>query len=48
MLSPFGWHRFAPHVMGVEDFGKSAPANDVINDYNFTVEEVIRKVQEIM
>ena len=48
MLSPFGWHRFAPHVMGVEDFGKSAPANDVIKDFNFTVEEVIRRVQEII
>lgn len=48
MLSPFGWHRFAPHVMGVEDFGKSAPANDVIKDYNFTVEEVIRRVRDIL
>lgn len=48
MLSPFGWHRFAPHVMGVEDFGKSAPANDVIKDYKFTVEEVVRRVQEII
>ena len=48
MLSPFGWHRFAPHVMGVEDFGKSAPANAVIKDYNFTVEEVIKRVQEIL
>ncbi|MBE6143388.1 MAG: transketolase [Erysipelotrichaceae bacterium] len=48
MLSPFGWHRFAPHVMGVEEFGKSGPANAVIKEYNFTVEEVIKRVQDII
>jgi transketolase len=48
MLSPFGWYRFAPHVMGVETFGKSAPANDVIKDYGFTVDEVVRRVKEII
>lgn len=48
MLSTFGWHRFAPHVMGIDEFGKSAPANAVINDYKFTVEEVVRRVKEII
>ena len=48
MLSPFGWYRFAPHVMGVETFGKSAPASDVIKDFGFTVEEVVRRVKDII
>jgi transketolase len=48
MLSPFGWYRFAPHVMGVETFGKSAPASDVIPDFGFTVEEVVRRVKDII
>ena len=46
MLSTFGWHRFAPNVMGIDEFGKSAPADDVIRDYKFTVDEVVRRVLE--
>jgi len=34
--------------MGVEEFGKSGPANAVIKEYNFTVEEVIKRVQDII
>lgn len=48
MASSFGWHRFAGHVMGIDTFGKSAPAKDVINDYKFTVDEVVRRVKEII
>lgn len=48
MASTFGWHRFAGHVMGIDTFGKSAPANDVIKDYKFTVDEIVRRVKEII
>lgn len=48
MASSFGWHRFAPHVMGIDTFGKSAPASDVIKDYHFTVDEVVARVKEII
>ena len=48
MLSTFGWHRFAPHVMGIDEFGLSAPANDVINKFNFTSDELVRRIKEII
>ena len=48
MASTFGWHRFSAHVMGIDTFGKSAPANDVIKDFKFTVDEVVRRVKEII
>ena len=48
MLSTFGWHRFAPNVMGIDEFGKSGPADDVIRDYKFTVDEVVRRVLEVL
>ena len=48
MASTFGWHRFAPHVMGIDEYGRSAPANDVINFFKFTPEEVIKRIKEII
>ena len=48
MASTFGWHRFAGHTMGIDTFGESAPANDVINYFHFTKEEVVRRVKEII
>lgn len=48
MLSTYGWHRFAPHVMGIDQFGTSAPAQDVIEKFNFTSDEIVRRVKEII
>lgn len=48
MATTYGWHRLAGHVMGIDEFGKSAPANKVIEDYKFTVDEVVRRVKEIL
>ena len=44
MSSTFGWHRFAPSVMGIDEFGCSAPANDAINAYGFTVETLVSSI----
>lgn len=41
MGSTFGWHRFAPQVMGIDEFGTSAPAKDAINAYGFTVDTLV-------
>lgn len=41
MLSTFGWHKYAEHVMGIDTFGASAPAKDVIAAYHFHVEDVV-------
>ena len=36
MLSTFGWDRYAKHHMGMDTFGASAPAKDVIAKFEFT------------
>ena len=36
MLSTFGWDRYAKHHMGIDTFGASAPAKDVIAKFEFT------------
>ena len=46
MLSTFGWHKYAGHVMGIDTFGASAPAKDVIAHYHFHVEDVVKFVEE--
>lgn len=48
MLSTFGWHKFAPHVMGIDTFGLSAPAEDLVKHYGFTKEELIRRIREVI
>ena len=46
MLSTFGWHKYAAHVMGIDTFGASAPAKDVIAAYHFHTEDVVKFVLE--
>ena len=48
MLSTFGWHKLAPHVMGLDTFGLSAPASDIVKYYGFTKEELIRRIREVI
>ena len=46
MLSTFGWHKYAKHVLGIDTFGASAPAKDVIASYHFLKEDVVKFVEE--
>jgi len=46
MLSTFGWHKYAAHVMGIDTFGASAPAKAVIEAYHFLKEDVVKFVEE--
>ena len=48
MLSTFGWDRYAKHHIGLDAFGASAPAKDVIKKYDFTAEHLARLVEEII
>ena len=48
MLSSFGWHKIAPHVMSLDTFGLSAPMKDLLKYFNFTKEEVVKRVKEII
>lgn len=48
MLSSYGLHKLAPHVMSVDSFGLSAPGKDVVNYFKFTKEELIKRIKEIL
>jgi transketolase len=46
--SPFGWHKWAISAIGVEEFGRSAPADILMREYGFTVERIVEKAKEIL
>jgi transketolase len=51
MGSSFGWHRYAGDegdVLAIDQFGASAPGEKVIEEYGFTVENVIARVKALM
>ncbi len=48
MLSTFGWHKYAANVMGIDTFGASAPANDVIKAFKFTDKELAKFVKKAL
>ena len=48
MLSTFGWDKFAKHHMGLDTFGASAPAKDVIKKFDFTADRLVKMVEEIV
>ena len=44
------WYRYTGldgKVIGIDTFGASAPANDIIEKYGFTVENVIKVVKSL-
>lgn len=49
--SPLGWHRWVGtrgDVIGVQQFGASAPGSRVMKEYGFNVENVCRKSRELL
>lgn len=49
--SSFGWHRWIGDrgaVLGVDGFGASAPGDVVLERYGFSVEQVCRRVRELL
>ncbi|MFE5317494.1 transketolase [Paenibacillus sp. NPDC056579] len=51
MASPQGWHQYVGKqgdVMGIDRFGASAPASKVINEYGFTVDNVVSRVKALL
>jgi transketolase len=51
MGSTEGWHQYVGRygdVMGINRFGASAPADVLIRDYGFTVENVIARVKTLL
>ena len=47
MLSTFGWAKYAGLNIGLNQFGASAPAKDVIKKFNFTPEFVAEQVEKL-
>ncbi|KGX87567.1 transketolase [Pontibacillus litoralis] len=51
MATPFGWERYVGDegaVLGIDGFGASAPGNTVMEQYGFTVENVVAKVEDLL
>lgn len=51
MGASFGWHRyigFEGRVLGIDKFGASAPGNVVIEEFGFTVEQVVATVEDLV
>lgn len=51
MASSFGWHKYVGLdgiVMSIDEFGRSAPANHVINSFDFTVDKVVENVEKLL
>ncbi|MGP4107076.1 transketolase [Virgibacillus sp. L01] len=51
MASPFGWERYVGDqgsVLGIEGFGASAKGDKVIEEYGFTVENVVNHVESLL
>ena len=51
MASSFGWHKYVGLdgiVMSIDEFGRSAPANQVIKSFGFTVDKVVENVEKLV
>lgn len=49
--SPMGWNKYVTdegEVLGIERFGESAPAEELMKEYGFTVENVVKRAKEIL
>ena len=47
MLSTMGWSKYGKYNIGLDTFGKSAKASDVIKDMGFDFESVYTKIRNI-
>ena len=51
MASSFGWHKYVGLdgiVMSIDEFGRSAPANHVIESFDFTVDAVVKNIEKLL
>lgn len=48
MLSTMGWSKYGKHNIGIDSFGKSGKASDVIKDYGFDLESIYTKIRKII
>jgi transketolase len=43
-----GWYKYAPKVVGIDRFGESAPAGQLFETFGFTVDNVVKAVEEVL
>ena len=51
LASSFGWNKYVGLdgiTMSINEFGKSAPAQDVIQSYGFTVDGVVENIEKLL
>ncbi len=48
MASSATWYKYADNVIGLDEFGRSAPANEVLSYFGFTTESILKKVEAII
>lgn len=51
MASPFGWERYVGDqgtILGIDTFGASAKGDKVIEEYGFTVDNVVKQVEKLI
>jgi transketolase len=49
--SPMGWHKYVTDegdVIGINKFGESAPGEEVMEEYGFTVENVVMRAKNLL
>lgn len=49
--SPVGWVKYTTDdgdVLGIEKFGESAPAEEIMKEYGFTVENVLKRARNLL
>ena len=49
--SPLGWHKYVTDegdIIGIAGFGESAPGDEVMKEYGFTVENVVKKAKGLL
>jgi transketolase len=47
-LSTFGWKKYAKFNIGINEFGVSAPGNDAMKHFGFTVEAMVGKIKHLL
>lgn len=48
MLSTFGWKAYAKNAIGIDEFGASGPAKDVLKHFGFDKDSIVAKIEQIL
>ncbi|MFI3618636.1 transketolase [Enterococcus avium] len=46
--STYGWHEYVDYCFGIDSFGKSAPATELVDDYRFTSDALVEDIYKIL